>query len=116
MKVKQSLESLVRGWMPQEPIIGSTKTKNKIYRKTTTKPTVRTSAGLLSVIGSILLSFSVYVYLINPHAWRLAGATNTAFIAIGIISISVNIFLWLKDQKQTRDRLQAVCNDEELKA
>jgi hypothetical protein len=102
MKIKQSLESLVRGWMPRDPIIGSTKTKSKTYRKTITNTTVKTGAGLLSVIGSILLSFSVYIYLINPHAWHLAWVTNTAFIAIGIISIVANICLWSKDRKQIR--------------
>ncbi len=61
----------------------------------------RISTGLFSVIGSTLLGFSVYVYLVDPHAWSLAWITNVSFIAIGVILISVAIFVWLKDRKQS---------------
>jgi hypothetical protein len=102
MKVKRSLESRIRGWIPKEPVLGSALTKSKAYHNKEMVSPARISTGLFSVVGGTLLGFSLYVYLVDPHAWGLAWVINIFFIAVGIISISISIFVWLKDRKQGR--------------
>ena len=82
MNVKKSLESRIRGWLPKEPVFGSTQTKSKAHISKEIMETKRIGLGILDVIGITLLGLSIYVYLVDPHAWRLAWVTNMSFAVI----------------------------------
>ncbi len=100
MNVKKSLESRIRGWLPREPVFGSTQTKNKTHINKEMIENKRIGLRILDVIGITLLGFSIYVYLVDSHAWRLAWVTNVSFVVIGVIAIASTIFIWRRARRQ----------------
>jgi hypothetical protein len=98
MNVKRSLENRIRGWLPKEPTFSSTQTKSHINKEMV--ETKRVGLGILDVIGITLLGFSIYVFLVDPHAWRLAWVKNVSFVVIGVIAIASTIFIWRRARKQ----------------
>ena len=100
MNVKKSLENRIRGWLPKEPVFGTTQTKSKANINKEMIETKRIGLGILDVIGITLLGFSIYVYLVDPHAWRLAWVTNVSFVVIGVIAIALTIFIWRRARRQ----------------
>jgi hypothetical protein len=58
------------------------------------KETKRISVSILRVTGIILLVFSIYVYFVDPSAWRLALAYNVSSLVIGVILIALAILIW----------------------
>ena len=57
------------------------------------KQTKRMSVGPLSVIGSILFVFSIYLYIVDPSGWYLALALNVSFWVIGAVLITLAIVI-----------------------
>ena len=100
MNVKKSLESRIRGWLPREPVFGSTQTKSKAHINKEMIENKRIGLRIIDVIGITLLGFSIYVYLVDSHAWRLAWVTNVSFVVIGVIAIASTIFIWGRSRRQ----------------
>jgi hypothetical protein len=57
------------------------------------KQTKKMSVGFLSVIGSILFVFSIYLYVVDPSGWYLALATSVSFLVIGAVFITLAIII-----------------------
>ena len=100
MTVKKSLENRIRGWLPKEPVFGSTQTRSKAHISKEMIETKRIGLRILDVIGITLLGFSIYVYLVDSNAWRLAWVTNASFVVIGVIAIALTIFIWRRARRQ----------------
>jgi len=100
MTFKRSLENRIRGWLPKEPVFGSAQTLSKAHISKEIMETKRIGLGILDVIGITLLGFSIYVYLVDSHAWRLAWVTNASFVVIGVIAIALTIFIWRRAPRQ----------------
>lgn len=63
------------------------------------KETKKISAGLLSVIGSILFAFSIYIYVVDPSGWFVALATSVSFLVVGVVFLCIALVLWLEAKK-----------------
>jgi hypothetical protein len=100
MNAKKSLENRIRGWLPKEPVFGSTQTKSKAHINEEMIETKRIGLGILDVIGITLLGLSIYIYLFDTHAWRLAWVTNVSFVVIGVIAIALTIFIYVRARRQ----------------
>ena len=101
MNPKKYLLNLIRGWLPKEPVFGSAQTRSKAHiNKEMNIETKKIGMGILEVVGITLLGFSIYVYLVDPHAWRLAAVVNVSFIVIGVISIALTILIGIKERRK----------------
>jgi biotin transporter BioY len=100
MNGKKSLESRIRGWLPKEPVFGRAQIKSKVHISKEIMETKRIGLGILDVIGITLLGLSIYVYLVDSRAWRLAWVTNVSFVVIGVIAIVLTIFIWRRARRQ----------------
>ena len=94
MDLKRHLLKFSRGWVPKEPVFDNAQIKSKLNINKEMKETKRFGMGVLDVIGGTLLGLSIYVYLVDPHAWLLAWVTNVSFVVIGVIAIALTIFIW----------------------
>lgn len=94
MTAKKSLENRIRGWLPKEPTFGSAQTEARVNKETVEER--RIGLGILDVVGITLLGFSIYVYLVDPQAWRLAWVANVSFAVIGVISIALTVLIWVE--------------------
>ena len=103
MNVRRSLESRIRGWLPKEPNLPTRDSPiQKMPKENISElnEAERMSMSLLSVIGVILMGFSIYVFLVDPLAWRLAWVTNVSFVLIGVIAIALIIFICGRSRRQ----------------
>ena len=66
------------------------------------KQTQKMSVGLLSVIGSILLVFSIYLYVVDPYGWYLALTTSVSFLVIGLVLITFAIVIQKRKTSEKR--------------
>ena len=94
------MDNCIRGWLPKEPVFGITQTKSKAHVSKEIMETKIIGLGILDVIGITLLGFSIYVYLVDSHAWRLAWVTNVSFVVNGVIAIALAIFIWVRARRQ----------------
>ena len=101
MKVKKNLENRIRGWLPKEPVFDGAQHRSKAQiNKERDIDSKRIGMGILDVVGITLLGFSFYVYLVDPHAWRLAWIANVSFAVIGVISIALTVLIWIRNRRQ----------------
>lgn len=98
--MRKPLEQRIRGWLPKELVFGTAQTKSKLNINKEMLETKRIGLGILDVIGITLLGFSIYIHLVDPHAWRLAWVTNVFFVVIGVIAIALTIFIWGRARRQ----------------
>ena len=100
MGLKKSMDNCIRGWLPKELVFGITQTKSKAHISKEIMETKRIGLRILDVIGITLFGFSIYIYLVDSHAWRLAWVTNLSFVVIGVIAIALTIFIWVRARRQ----------------